>query len=287
MKTLTGGLVVLAAATLVGCNSSDDKGGSGSISLKSPTFNITESNRDSVDSITYNYAGEANATNMLPDVGRSLPAPKILARTGFQPRDIAARFNETETINCSSGSITINVSGSGIDENTGDMSSSGSLKMTFDVADCSESTYDGSFSEDGVIGISMSWAGYDGYDSFDSLSLSFTFNEYVSTSFDGNGSEIARELVHGSMSASLSNDETSMSMGLSLSSSEIDNKIINIETSSAIKQRNSDYYPYTGTLIVSGGNDTKVTYTIVANGVEVSLNGGQAELISWSEMDGY
>ncbi|WP_189607974.1 hypothetical protein [Saccharospirillum salsuginis] len=288
MKTMTTGIALVASLALVGCNSSDSGsgggGGSSSVSLKSPTFIITESNRDSVDSVAYSYAGNVDATDQLDDTtSRALSLGEDQISRALQPREIAARFNESETEACfDSGSVTYSASGSGINENTGEMQSSGSMKVSMDFNQC-KSTY--SF-DDGLISISMSWSGYDGYNSFDTLSLNITFNDYTSKSYYGDGSLDTSESIHGYMDMSLANDETSASLGLSISSSEIDNKVINIETTSPIKQRGSDY-PYTGTIVVTGGDNTTVTYTVVSNGVEVSLNGGQAELITWSDMSYY
>lgn len=288
MKTVSTGIALFATLVLAGCNSSDSGnggGGSSSISLKSPTFIITDSNRDTVDSVAYNYAGNVDATDQLDETtSRALSLGGDQISRVLQPREVAARFNESETEACfDSGSVTYSASGSGINENTGDMQSSGSMTVSIDFKQC-KSTYS---LEDGLISISMSWSGYDGSESFDSLSLDMTFNNYTSKSYYSDGSLDSSESIHGSMDMSLNNDETSASLGLSISSSEIDNKVINIETTSPIKQRSSDYYPYTGTMVVSGGDNTKVTYTVVSNGVEVSLNGGQAELITWSDMSYY
>jgi len=280
MKTVSTGIAFIATLALVGCNSSES--GSSSISLKSPTFIITESNRDDVDSVAYNYAGNVDASDQLNDTtSRALSLGGDQISRALQPREIAARYNESQTESCfESGSVTYSVSGSGINENTGDMQSSGSMKVSIDFRQC-KSTYS---LYDGLISMSMTWSGYNGYDSFDSLSLNLTFNDYISKSYYGDGSLDSSELIHGYMDMSLNNDVTSASLGLSITSSEIDNKVINIETTSPIKQRSSDDYPYTGAMVVSGGDSTKVSYTVVSNGVEVSLNGGQAELITWSDM---
>lgn len=64
----------------------------------------------------------------------------------------------------------------------------------------------------------------------------------------------------------------------------IENKVITIAIT-LDTVRGISAYPTSGGIVVIGGEDKKVVYSIVADGIEVSLHSGQAELVSWSEVE--
>lgn len=279
MKKVTLGLAVLGAISVVGCNS--DSGGNG-VSLKTPTYEINEANRSTIDRVTYAYASDLDAEELFIDLSDfSTSNVRLAGKVPAETWKITPRLNESQTIQCDSGEFTVQFSGNGIDEETQNYLPSGSLSLTWDYDNC----LDGSTREDGSMTISMAWSGYDSFDnSYDSLNVNFTFNDLTSVELS-NGSVESQNLVHGSIESSLSGSESILTIGMSISSPIIENKVINIETTSPIKQRKSDNYPYSGVVKTTGGSDSQVVYTIVPNGADVSLNGGQAETVTWSELD--
>ncbi|MDX1472961.1 MAG: hypothetical protein R3309_02265 [Reinekea sp.] len=58
---------------------------------------------------------------------------------------------------------------------------------------------------------------------------------------------------------------------------------IRIKTTSNIVFNTADAYPSSGAWRIEGAEDTFITATIVANGVEYSVNGGQTVLVAWDD----
>lgn len=272
----------LIPAVLVGCNDTGN-GNSNDNSLGAPSFVISSSNRAQVDQVAGSTAAESSTETYIGDgSGRSL----LLDPSYFtnQVRTFASRAT-TEAIECSDGSGTVSGSVTGVDEN-GEAEASGSISIDMSYDECKQATSSDNYVlHDGSQGLDIEWSGYNAsMDVFESLSVTASFDTYHNeTVVDG---EVENDsTVEGSLTLSATQTEYRASFSLAMSSSEIDNKVIAMETTADIVRGVSDTYPTSGVIVVTGGEDTQAVYTIVANGIEVSLNGGQAELIAWSEIE--
>ncbi len=273
---------VAASAVLMGCNS--DSGGSGSgelnVSLKSPTYLISAESRGEIDTIVADSALSVSASDF-SDVSLSRSNARSVA--GMKS-GISSRISESGSSDCeSSGTVSYSVNGNGINDD-GSFKSSGSASISLTSNNCTYDFGSGYEVENGGISISLSWSGYNGNDSFNSIAATVLFDELSYEEYGIDDELIYSDNVDGGIKASLANNESSVQIALSLSSSDINNQVITIETTTTVKQRSSDLYPYQGVVEVKGGNGTSIVYTVVANGVEVSLNGGQPELVTWNEI---
>lgn len=278
-------LIASFAAVVAGCND-ESGGGSGSLSvkLKQPTFVIDDSNKQQVDEVAVSYAS-------VDDYGPGLLTGdediRIASRSSIErtlPR-IASRISDSGSLGCDSGSGSWTGSATGITD-TGEMQSSGTISYDATYNDCKDGSSDYYTIDDGKISLDMSWSGYQSStETFSSWAITIRFSNYSLEEYY-NG-DTTKSLMDGALKVSGDQSEARLSMALSFSSSELNNQIITMETTSDIVQGLSDPYPSSGGMVIKGGNDTKVSYKIVSNGVEVSLNGGQAELVTWSEIDGY
>lgn len=273
---------IAASAVLMGCNS--DSGGSGSgelnVSLKSPTYVINAESRGEIDTIVGDSALSVSATDF-SDV--SLSRSNARSVTGMKS-GISSRISESGSSACeSSGTVSYSVNGSGINDD-GSLKSSGSASISLTSNNCTYDVGSGYEVENGGMSISLSWSGYNGNDTFNSIAATVLFDELSYEEYGSGGGLIYSDSVDGGIKASIANNESSVQIALSLSSSDINNQVITIETTTTVKQRVSDFYPYQGVVEVKGGNGTSIVYTVVANGVEVSLNGGQPELVAWDEI---
>lgn len=273
--------VCAASITLLGCNSEGGgSGGSGelNVSLKTPTFVIDAENRSTVDGMVADSALSATASDFAAfDSSRSLERSVFRSASGIELRN-----TESASFDCDGGgSYTISVSGSGISDD--ELSASGNATIKLIANNCITSFGTWEDVEDGTTELSMTWSGYDGFDSFDSLSVSVRFDEVTYQEYE-DGVLYYSESIDGAISASISGNESRVQIALSGTSSDLNNQTITMETTTPIKQRLSDDYPYQGVVEVKGGGGTSVVYTVVANGVEISLNGGQPALVTWNEI---
>lgn len=271
---------VAASAVLMGCNS--DSGGSGSgelnVTLKSPTFAIDAESRSAVDTAVSDAALSTSASEYA-DINLSRSSSRSLTESG-----LSARISESGSLACDSGSFSYSINGDGVNDD-GSFSTNGDVSISLTANNCRSDYGNGWYDlENGEASISLNWSGYNGYDTFDSLTAMVLFDDFSYEEYDDIGL-INYEEIDGGVKASISGNESSVEIALSTSSSDLNNQIITIETTTPLKQRLSDYYPYQGVVRVNGGNGTSVVYTVVSEGVEVSLNGGQPELVTWSEIE--
>lgn len=274
--------VCAASITLLGCNSEGGgTGGSGelNVSLKTPTFVIDAENRSAVDGMVTASTLSTTASDFA-----DFDSTRSLERSAFRSTGgISLRNTESVSGVCNGGGdYTISFSGSGVTE--GGLSSSGNATISIINNSCT-TINGGSYEdfEDGTTKLTMTWSGYDGYDKFDSLTVAVRFDDVTYEEYYSGELDIS-EIIDGAVSASISGNESRVQIALSGTSLELNNQTITIETTKAIKQRLSDLYPYEGVIEVKGGGGTSVVYTVVANGVEVSLNGGQPALVLWNEI---
>ncbi len=276
--------IAMVPAVLVGCN---DSGGNsaGSDSLGAPSFVINASNRSKVDQTAGSYAAESSSNTFL-DSGdnRSLRSSPTFVTD--QLRQVTSRATGTWEAECTSGSGTNTGTVTGIDEDTGEIEASGSISAESTYEDCKlESSTGYYFLQDGTVNMDIEWSGYSAAsETFESLSVSVGFETYYSQEVAA-GDTVAESTIDGRLTQSANSTEYRASFDISMSAPEIDNKVIAMETTSDIVQGVSDTYPTSGAFIVHGGEGTQAVYTIVANGIEVSLNGEQAELITWAEIE--
>lgn len=280
-------LILTAAivpAVLVGCNDSGNGGSSGNNSLGAPSFVINSSNRAQVDQVAGSTAAESSTQTYIgSDGGRSLLTSSSLV--AGQIREISARSEGTGEISCTSGSGSAEGSVTGVGEN-GETEANGSMSVVLKYDNCTQERSSGdSVTHDGKQGLDIEWAGYsESTGQFESLSVTATLeNYYNKTVVDG--AVESESTVDGNLTLSATQTEYRASFALAMSSPEIDGKVIAMETTADIVRGVADTYPTSGEIVVTGGEDTKAVYTIVANGIEVSLNGEQAELIAWSEIE--
>lgn len=275
--------VCAASITLLGCNSEGGgSGGSGelNVSLKTPTYVIDAENRGTIDGMVTDMTLSGTAADFADlNSTRSLDRSRSAFRsTG----DISFRNTESVSDVCSDGGdYTLSFNGSGITDEG--MSASGNATISIINNNCTFISGETKQVEDGTTELKMSWSGYDGFDSFDSLTVSVRFDDVTYQEYVSGVLEYS-DIIDGAVSASITGNESRVQIALSGTSSELNNQTITMETTTPIKQRLSDMYPYQGVIEVRGGSGTSVVYTVVANGVEISLNGGQPVLVLWSEI---
>lgn len=273
--------VCAASITLLGCNSEGGgSGGSGelNVSLKTPTFVIDSENRGTVDGMVTDMTLSETATDFA-----GLDSTRSLDRSAFRSTgDISLRNTESISEACSDGgNYTLSFNGSGITEEG--MSASGNATISIISNNCTAINGDTKEVEDGTTKLEMTWSGYDGFESFDSLTVTVRFDDVTYQEYFSDVLEYS-DIIDGAVSASITGNESRVQIALSGTSSELNNQTITMETTTPIKQRLSDMYPYQGVVEVKGGGGTSVVYTVVANGVEISLNGGQPVLVLWSDI---
>ncbi len=283
MKRLIFTLAILPAAVLVGCNDSNNE--SSNNDLGAPSFIISSSNRAQVDQVAGSTATESSTQTYIGgDDGRSLSSNSLFMSN--LAREISSRSgSQTEEIDCTTGSGTASGTVTGIDEN-GEAEPDGSMSVTMTYETCTQEESEDDYSAyHGTVNLDIDWTGFNvSTETFDSLSMTASFDNYHEKVVVG-GEVESESTVDGSLTLSATQLEYRASFSLVMSSPEIDNKVIAMETTSDIVRGVSDTYPTSGEIVVTGGEDTQAVYTIVSNGVEVSLNGAQAELITWSEIE--
>jgi len=242
-------------------------------SSNKPSFII---NADNAQEITENTLDlrDAAATDFT-DV-TDISNPNAMPGRYFSPREMFARISESRNFDCSiSGSTTITatVPDDFVSEDT--MPASGSMEFSVAANNCVES--DGT--TDGTTKIAMSWSGFDGTTSFDSLSSKISFKDLTITDESGEG------YMDGDIEATVTNDSVSMSWDIFMTGPETGGKGIHTFTTTDLTGQSSDGFLSAGAWRVEGGEDTFIAATVVANGVEVVTNGGQAELHTWAELN--
>jgi hypothetical protein len=139
--------------------------------------------------------------------------------------------------------------------------------MDFDNCVDSDGTTDGSLKISGTV-----TSGGTG-------SASISFDDYSEKTSDESS------IVDGKMQSSISETETNLSWDYYVQSSLLNNQTVHTYTTTPITLTQADTYPSAGAWRIEGSENTYMIATVVANGIEVSANGGQAELITWSELE--
>lgn len=289
-------LLILAIATpfvLMGCNSSDGggsgSGGGGSFS-KTATLQISSENREVVDEFAIGgiVGFESGYADLLFDDSEtfSVDISKHTARLMERQTVSARNINMNETYDCDSGTEEYSTTATGFTEE-GDISASGNLTFSIKSNNCREEWWDeGDYDiSNGTVQFTISWTGYnDVDDSFSSLDFAIkatnsSFYEYL------DGELYYFEEFDGEMKSSLSGTNYTNTMDIFFRGSDLDGEGVTVETLSAITGSTDDSHPSAGQWIVRGGGGTTAKYTIVSNGIEVSVNDGQADLVTWEYID--
>jgi hypothetical protein len=243
---------VIATLAILGCSPEEAKG---------PSLVITDSN---AKALVTNSLALTDFAEDYGDIGF-----RSLQDTGARN---ATRATESFTFSCDSGSQTMTFSVDDSAISGDDLAANGSMSITTDFNNCVE------FGEtaNGSMAITFGWTGYDGYDA-STVSLVIDFDEFETSSSEGSAS------MDGKLNASISGDSVSMSFNYLVSTTETGGETIRIKTTSNIVFNTADAYPSSGAWRIEGAEDTFITATIVANGVEYSVNGGQTVLVAWDD----
>jgi hypothetical protein len=138
---------------------------------------------------------------------------------------------------------------------------------------------------DGEMSASLNWTGYvDGNPGqFDTFNMAYDVDEF-SFVLDINGEKSSFEI---DFEASLSFDDptASYSYSGSFEIEEAGDGFVDVRTINPIVMNINNTRPTSGKVIMEGGGGTSITYTVVANGIEVSVNGGQSALYEWDDID--
>lgn len=281
-------LAMAAPFVLMGCNSSSSGGGGGGSFSKTPSLQISNANRAMVDEIAIGgvVGLESGYADLLfDDWGDfSIDISKHASRLIDRQLALGRSINESYKYDCDSGSEEFKVTGTGISEE-GSISASGNLTFEMKANNCVEEW--GSYRDvsNGTVRFTLSWTGYnDASETFSSLNftvraINSSFYEY----FDGELEYF--EEFDGELSSTLSGANYTNTLDMFFRGSELDGEGVTVETLSSITGSIEDERPTAGQWIVRGGGGTTARYTIVPNGIEVSVNEGQAELITWAEID--
>lgn len=282
-------LALAAPLALVGCNSSDNGGGGGGSFNKTPSLQISNENREVIDEFAIGgvVGLESGYADFLFDddwgdfsVNISKHAARLMDRQPISGRNISESFK----YDCDTGSEEFSVTGSGISEE-GDISANGNLTIEMKSNNCVEEFGGYRDVSNGTMRFTISWTGYnDGSNTFSSLNFTIrAINSSWYEYFDGDLEYF--EEFDGELSSSLSGVNYTNTLDMFFRGTDLDGEGVKVETLTNITGSIEDERPTAGQWIVRGGGGTTARYTIVPNGIEVSVNDGQAELITWAEID--
>ncbi|MEJ2043797.1 MAG: hypothetical protein P8X74_11010 [Reinekea sp.] len=243
-------VLTIAALTGAMCACSPDDGGGSSLN-KELTYKITSENSENlVVAVNYGIAADAISFIDLED----------MASAGA--RSVDAHAAPSFSKDCYTGSMSGEVS---YDE-TSASSVSASAKVDFN--NCS----DGETTVDGGIDFDFTMSGVD------SIVSNYSFNNLSAE--DGEHSV----KMDGDMSVSINSEVITSSWDYYIQSSELNNQTVHSYTTTAFTLNTGDTYPTAGTWRIEGSEGTYIEATVIPNGVEVSVNGAQGEVIEWSQM---
>lgn len=198
---------------------------------------------------------------------------------------ISARLQES--VNCDSGSASVTANTSDIDTQPFPPNGNASFDASYNNCNFSESGqgYTFSMTIDGSMAASLDWTGYDsGSKDFDTYNMVIDIDDF-SFVMNSNGQEFSFEMDFDA-SFALDNSIATYSYSGSFGIDDAGNGKVSIETLTPfVVDTSSSSYPTSGEALMNGGNGTSIRYTVVSNGIEVSVNGGQAELYEWSEIE--
>lgn len=207
-----------------------------------------------------------------PDIAIGLAGGDFDVRSPTRSLMKATQRN-SGTFDCSGGgSVTFTFSGD-IDSSTGDLEESGTINVSVESNNCVQ---DG-MTQDGGMSMSFTWTGYSDYE-FDTVTSRVTFDDFSASDSEG------EVYVDGWMQIGLATDTYTFSWDITSSAPGLGG-VISSKTTTDFTQGYNDWYPTQGAFRVDGADDSYLTATVVANGYEVSVNGGQATLYTWAEID--
>jgi hypothetical protein len=282
--TINALIVAVAAITLIGCK--EESGGSSSISLAignvallSPTYEIKSTDGPNM-AMVLSLAMESFDLGMGDSGLRSLSDHSSAQRL----REITSRASSTETEACTDGgSATFTVTSNDISGEEPKQNGSMEMNITFNNCSTAMADYDSDhgwydLSINGSTSIDMTWRGYDNNQGFEDVTFAMTFDNFTTIkTYDTDPSETS--MVDGVVKAIAKSNNVEMAWALSLSSPETDEKILTTRTTENLAVNGSDYAA-SGAWIVNGANGSKAEVTVVPNGLEVSINDGQAVLVN-------
>lgn len=194
----------------------------------------------------------------------------------------------TETIHCDSGTASVTTEGNDVGTGSEPINGSSSFNATYN--DCMISSAAESFSMsmhmNGSMAASMEWTGYEAAsNTFDTFALTITMDSFY-FSIDQNGETTTMEQDF-SMAMELAGNTITQTFSGTTAMEDLGDGYLAVETATpiTINYDDSPAYPTSGEVIVSGGDDSSIKYTVVAGGIEVTVNGGQARLYTWSEIE--
>lgn len=194
----------------------------------------------------------------------------------------------SRAVHCDSGSATITTSGEDI--GTGIEPVNGSSSFSARYNDCMlTSRTDGgaqiSTHIDGTLEASIEWTGYQGDgNTFDSYILKVSKSSFYISS-NHNGASFAMESDTSSV-LELSGDTVTLTYTGTEKPEGLGDGNLAVESITPVAAHYDvmPAHPFSGEVLVSGGGDSSVRYTVVSGGVEVSVNGSQAALYPWAEI---
>ena len=243
----------LVTTALFACSPEGDDSSSFSKEL---TYKVTDENaKDTVDATldTVDSTEEADPSLIASADSTSLSLV----------RSVQARATQSEEGSCpSSGSISYSMTYD--DPESPEGSFTGSIEA--DNCSDSESTVDGSAS------LTMSWA-----NSGDSITVAAEFDEFTMTDED------VTYRVDGNLTMVNSSESYNFSWDLYIAAPEFDNQMIHTYTTTNIEGRYDQNFLTAGAWRIDGAEGSYAVFTVVSNGIEASVNGGQAQLFAWEE----
>lgn len=199
-------------------------------------------------------------------------------------RTIATRMQEA--VNCDSGSAT--VTSNFTDVETSPPPATGNSSFEANYNNCTFSSSGEGFSFlmkiDGKMSASLGWTGYDSIEgSFDTFDLAYDIDQFT-FDMDINGTSMSFEMDF-STTLAFNDPNASYSFTGSFAIDEAGEGFIDVQTLNPIVMNINNAHPTSGKVVMNGGGNTSISYTVVTNGISVSVNGGAADLYTWDEID--
>lgn len=242
--------LLLVTSALFACSPEGDV----SSFSKELTYKVTDENaKDTVDATlnTVDLAEDADLSD-LPTNGQT--ALSLI-------RSVQARETESVDGACpSSGSVSYSM-------NYDDLQSAeGSFTGLIEADNCrdSESTVDGSAS------LTLSWT-----ENAESISLTAEFEEFSVDYEEG------AFRVDGNLAMTGSAESFEFSWDLYIAAPEFDNQMVHTYTTINIQGNYADEFLTAGAWRIDGAEGSYAEFKVVSNGIEASVNGGQAVLFEW------
>lgn len=277
--TLLAFTTLLLAACNTGGSAQDDGNGMGSGnggSIDTTTkLEITASNKDALlDRLLEDFADQAPADDPFS------PLESIdEGETGAEPK-----LGST-IIQCTTG--TAEVTRTGVDVYATTVATEGQAAVVTNYDNCifdlSAQGFEIISEFDGTERREMSWTGFDG-SYFDSYTIHSSFESfYFKESTNQSSSQFMAER---DTTKVLENYKITISHFGWVAFPDIGEGRLDVSTDEPIiiDTATGDNNPDTGSLTFSGANNSQIVFTIVANGVQVTVNNGQPTLHEWSDI---